>query len=99
MSTSASAFLVEWFARQCDGDWEHDLGIRIQTLDNPGWAVDILIEGTDLEGALVDWVKSEESELRWLHWRSTGLMFEARCGPRDLERALATFEAFATQGR
>ena len=31
----------EWFKSQCNGDWEHDYGITIQTLDNPGWSVDI----------------------------------------------------------
>ena len=39
--TAPLSYLTAWFARQCDGDWEHDLGIRIETLDNPGWAVDI----------------------------------------------------------
>jgi hypothetical protein len=37
MATHAALeFIVAWFARHCDGDWEHDLGIRIATLDNPG---------------------------------------------------------------
>ena len=97
MTSSSLDFLIEWFARQCDGDWEHGLGISIGTLDNPGWMIDIRLEGTELEGAVVDWVESEESETQWLHWCSTGLDFKARCGPRDLERALASFEAFVTR--
>lgn len=91
------SFLVDWFASQCDGDWEHDTGIQIETLDNPGWSVDIRIEDTDLQGIEIDWVQLEEDESRWLFWRSTGLQFQARCGARDLERALAAFEAFASQ--
>ncbi len=35
----------------CDGDWEHTYGITVSTSDNPGWIVDIDIEGTPLEGA------------------------------------------------
>ena len=29
----------EWFRSQCDGEWEHDNRIKIETLDNPGWDV------------------------------------------------------------
>jgi hypothetical protein len=41
--------LQDWFARQCDGDWEHGCGVEITTLDNPGWRVEIDLVGTDLE--------------------------------------------------
>ena len=39
-----------WYSRQCDGDWEHGLGIRIESLDNPGWSVRIDLKGTNLDG-------------------------------------------------
>ncbi|MDQ7778906.1 MAG: Imm53 family immunity protein, partial [Planctomycetota bacterium] len=41
--------LQKWFAGHCNGDWEHGAGITITTLDNPGWGVDISLEGTELE--------------------------------------------------
>jgi hypothetical protein len=90
------AFLIDWFRDHCDGDWEHDLGIRLATLDNPGWSLDVHIAGTDLEGIVVESRFTEESEHVWLQWRSTGRTFEANCGPNDLPRALAAFRAFAT---
>lgn len=93
---STLTFLIEWFDAHCDGEWEHDLGITIETLDNPGWSVDVHIGDTELEGVVTDWHKDEESEHVWLHWRSTGRMFEARCGPTNLPRALAAFQNFAT---
>ncbi|WP_203237204.1 Imm53 family immunity protein [Streptomyces gilvosporeus] len=31
--------LTAWYTSQCDGGWEHEYGIRIETLDNPGWSV------------------------------------------------------------
>jgi hypothetical protein len=34
-----TAWLEQWYFRQCNGDWEHTHGIIIETLDNPGWAV------------------------------------------------------------
>ncbi|MFJ5673999.1 Imm53 family immunity protein [Streptomyces sp. NPDC093097] len=33
--------LTAWYTCQCDGDWEHEYGIRIETLGNPGWSVEI----------------------------------------------------------
>ena len=42
-------WLQEWFAAQCDGDWEHSAGVRIESLDNPGWLVTIRLRGTALE--------------------------------------------------
>ncbi len=43
--------LQNWYASNCDGDWEHSFGIRIETLDNPGWLVTIDLEDTRLEQA------------------------------------------------
>ena len=97
--TTALIFLIDWFATHCDGEWEHDVGIAISTLDNPGWALNVRVEDTELSAVVVDWQTDEESEEVWVHWRSTGRVFEARCGPRDLERALLAFQAFALQGR
>ena len=42
-------WLMNWYAQQCDGDWEHENGIKIGTLDNPGWYIKIMLGGTELE--------------------------------------------------
>lgn len=97
MTDPSFAFLQDWFAQHCDGDWEHDLGVSIATLDNPGWLLRVRIEDTEIEGIEAPWTSSEESEHEWLTWRSTGLAFEAYGGSRDLLRLVAAFQAFATQ--
>ncbi len=38
-----------WYAAQCDGGWEHQYGVSIETLDNPGWCVMVDLSGTSLE--------------------------------------------------
>ena len=43
------AWIENWYQSQCHGDWEHDYGIKIETLDNPGWRVVIDLAGTELE--------------------------------------------------
>ena len=48
------------FKQRCDGDWEHQGGISIETLDNPGWCVKV--EYSDLEHS-VD-VTVEEKSIR-----------------------------------
>ncbi|MFD6825188.1 immunity 53 family protein [Streptomyces sp. NPDC060085] len=48
-SDSVLSWLQGWYAEQCDGDWEHEWGIKIDTLDNPGWTITIDLEGTSLE--------------------------------------------------
>lgn len=38
-----------WYLAHANGDWEHDHGILIESLDNPGWRVTINLTGTELE--------------------------------------------------
>jgi len=44
MNDSILGRLMTWFASQCDGTWEHQKGISIETTDNPGWWVKIDIQ-------------------------------------------------------
>lgn len=91
------AWLQAWFASNCDGDWEHQEGIEIGTLDNPGWRVRINLTGTALEGCVFDWRKRERSEHNWIQWRSDGSNFDAACGCLNLEEALHQFRLFVEQ--
>jgi hypothetical protein len=45
-SENVLVWLQGWYAAQCDGDWEHERGVKIETLDNPEWAIRIDLEGT-----------------------------------------------------
>ena len=42
--------LQSWYAAQCDGGWEHQYGVKIDTLGNPGWSVNIDLRDTSLNG-------------------------------------------------
>lgn len=38
MSLSGAVSSIDsWFHSKCDGNWEHQAGITIETTDNPGW--------------------------------------------------------------
>ena len=42
MSLDESITLIETFySSKCDGKWEHQLGVKIESTDNPGWLVSI----------------------------------------------------------
>ena len=49
--------LIKWFTQHCDGEWENDHGISIESCDNPGWWVKIDLKGTDLESRVFEPVK------------------------------------------
>jgi hypothetical protein len=41
-------WIQKWYVKQCNGDWEYSNGVRIDTIDNPGWKVKISVEDTDI---------------------------------------------------
>jgi len=42
-------WLIEWFSLNCDGDWEHENGIKITTVSNPGWFIAIDLRDTPMK--------------------------------------------------
>jgi len=80
-----------WYHSHCDGDWEHQYGVKIDTLDNPGWAVDIDLSYTELDGLAYDTVTIERSEHDWIHCSVRENVFSISCGPRNLEEGLQMF--------
>ena len=97
MNQTPTARLQRWYLAQCDGDWEHSSGVKIDTLDNPGWTLRVDLDGTALAGRTSDWTRVERSESDWIFYRSTGEVFEAACGPMNLEEAVEAFLEFAEQ--
>ena len=70
---SSLDWLQQWYAAQCDGEWEHHHGITFETLDNPGWLVKIDLTGTSLESepmeemATSDVRNGVEMNPNWIH--------------------------------
>lgn len=82
------ARLQDWYASNCDGDWEHSSGIKVESLDNPGWLIRLDILGTWAEGRVLDRVIVETSEDDWLHYWSDGVSMHAASSPQRLRDAL-----------
>lgn len=83
--------LQEWYASHADGDWEHQHGIVIETLDNPGWSITIDLESTPLEGRPFRDVRNERSATDWIHAVISDDKWRCACGPRNLEEGLRVF--------
>jgi hypothetical protein len=95
MTGDPLAFLEAWYAAQCNGDWEHEFGVTLETLDNPGWRLKVDLVGTALEGRVTARNATESTEAGWLHFWSDGTAFHAAGGDRSLRSILAAFAAFA----
>lgn len=83
--------LQDWYFSQCNGDWEHEYGISIKNLDNPGWFVKIDLEETYLEDRVFNNVLQERSKNDWIQCEIKENKFEGMGGPFNLKEILQTF--------
>lgn len=85
-------WIVSWFVENCDGYWEHENQIKIYTIDNPGWALDIDLLGTDLENLELEYTLFENSELDWFGYSVKNSKFSAIGGPSKLLEIINVFK-------
>ncbi|RUM27131.1 rhodanese-related sulfurtransferase [Rhizobium vallis] len=90
--------LCAWFERQCIDEWHEDRGIKIDTIDNPGWSMKADLKGTVLQGKEFEEVRVERSERDWFVARRNGQTFEAFGGPTNLTEMIESFLAWAENG-
>lgn len=66
MNFEISDWLSNWANKQVDGDWEHELGISLTMLDNPGW--NFKVDLVNYENHLQDipYILVEKSDADWL---------------------------------
>jgi hypothetical protein len=83
--------LQDWYARQCNGDWEHQYGISVSTLDNPGWSLKVDLKGTVLEEREMADFKIDRAENDWIVARRSGDVFEAFGGTKNLGEMVQIF--------
>ena len=83
--------LQVWYQSQCDGDWEHSNGIRIGTLDNPGWIVRIDLAETPLAGRSFPEISDLDPDVRWMHCRVVDGKFDGAGGVPMLGAILRAF--------
>jgi hypothetical protein len=88
-------WLQAWFSQQCDGDWEHQHGVEIGTLDNPGWRFEIDLTGTELEGHLFSELKVNRSDADWVACFLKDGKFHGAGGKLNLVEVIGIFRKWA----
>ena len=91
------ARLSAWYAAQCNEEWHEDHGIKIDTLDNPGWVVKVDLGAPSLEKTPYQEVKIDRSEQDWVTARRNGITFEAFGGVNNLEEIIELFLNWAEE--
>lgn len=90
-------WLQEWYIQNCDGDWEHCYGVKIGTLDNPGWFIDIDLIDTNLEDEEFEKIILQRSENDWIHCHIVDGVFKGYGGPLNLEEIIESFQTWCLE--
>ena len=85
--------LQEWFLSECNEDWEHTYGFKLDTLDNPGWTFEADLAETEWAGIEVARERVERSEFDWVQYEISDDKYVACGGPLNLVEMLRTFFA------
>jgi hypothetical protein len=91
-------WIQNWFNDQCNGDWEHNHVIEIESLDNPGWNVKIDFNHTNTELSDIPWSLSEKSEIDWIGYKVVDNIFISSGDSFKLELILNTFRVLIEEG-
>ena len=76
--------LQNWYFEQCDGDWEHQYGIKIDTLDNPGWSISIDLIDTKYGEKKFCEIDQQIDENNWVQCSVKNGKFQGAGGPKNL---------------
>jgi Immunity protein 53 len=90
-------WLMAWYSSQCNGDWEHQHGIRIDTLDNPGWSLNVDLHETPHENQVLSARMTERSDNDWTFVEVKDFTFRARGGPGNLTEMVRLFAEFIAE--
>jgi len=82
------SWLEEWYTSICNGDWEHQYGITIETMDNPGWHLKINVTYTLYSDIEFDEVRIERTEHDWVWCRKVDYTIDCMGGPQNLTEML-----------
>ena len=93
-------WLDGWYQRQCNGEWEHTQGVRLKSLDDPGWHLTINLAGTSAVNARPQQLRMETQSGGWLACSIADECFEGSGDPRKLEQIIGVFRRWVeTEGQ
>ncbi|MDO6381433.1 Imm53 family immunity protein [Leptospira santarosai] len=91
-SETMFSWLMEWYQSQCDGDWEHEYGVDINTKQNQGWQVKIEVNFTELDGVAIEQSLVQKGTDDWYSFSLKDGKFLAEGDPKKLSIILEKFK-------
>lgn len=91
-------WLCEWYSNNCDGDWEHQNGVVIETIDNPGWNIIINIKSNLGKIEDIPWIHYEVDVNDWMGYKIENKRFEASGDASKLNLLIGLFREFIEIG-
>jgi hypothetical protein len=95
------ADLQNWYISNCNGEWEHQHGINIESRDNPGWWVKIDLMTTELLNKPFepvvrgDVIGNSDPQPPWLHCYVKGGIWNGCGDATTLKEILEIFLEWA----
>ncbi len=83
--------LINWYASQCNGDWEHSYGLKLDTLDNPGWLLTIDLAETKFENLNIEKSIVTIKDDNWLQFEMVDKQFIGACSTQHLNSLIGKF--------
>lgn len=68
-------WIDKWFSSVCNDNWEHGHGIKIETIDNPGWEITIDLNGSNFFLNSKNWELFGDFDERWLGYKIENNVF------------------------
>ena len=91
MNTNNVAWLMDWYNDKCDGIWEHLFGIKIDSVDNPGWSITIDLDDTYFSE--LPWKYYETNDNDWYGYKIENRKFVASGDPLKLDLLIGIFKS------
>jgi hypothetical protein len=89
--------LNNWYLAQCDGQWENDHGLTLESCDNPGWWLKVDLKETELEMKSFSEVSEgvggdgHPTQSSWIHCYVRGDKFNGSGDPARLNQIISVF--------
>ena len=97
MEANLIKWLSKWFDSQCDGSWEHSNRLIIESIDNPGWNIQIDLQDTELENLEIKWTLVENNENDWYGFKVQNSRFSASGDTSKLELLITKFKELQSE--
>jgi len=87
-------WLTDWFAKRCDGEWESDFGVSIESVNNPGWMVRIDLDGTGVDPSSFAAMAEQRSPSNWVECKVEAGAWMGGAGVGNLDEVIGIFRAW-----